>query len=62
MSKHEAELIEAVMDLQKHIRSTFKFDVRKHFSLMVRDVAVSKAIEKALAHADPEATIPMVQS
>jgi len=43
----EKELLQALKDLQKEVRSAFKFDVRKHYSLMVADAAATKAVRKA---------------
>ena len=42
-----AELLDALRDLQKELRAVVKFDVRKHYSLMVRDAAASTAIARA---------------
>lgn len=41
------ELLQALKDLQKELRAHVKFDVWKHYSLMVADVAADKAIRKA---------------
>jgi hypothetical protein len=41
------DLLEALRALQQEVKSAVKFDVKKHYSLMVADVAASKAIEKA---------------
>lgn len=41
------ELLQALEDLRAQLRHHVKFDVRKHYSLMVADVAASKAIDKA---------------
>ena len=42
-----AELITALEDLRSQLRGHIRFDVKKHYSLMVADVAAAKAIEKA---------------
>ena len=41
------ELVEAAELLRKEWREHIKIDVKKHYSLLVADVAVSKAIDKA---------------
>lgn len=41
------ELLEALVELTHSISEHVKFDVRKHYSLMVCHVAAQKAIEKA---------------
>lgn len=41
------ELLQALVDLRAEIKRVVKFDVRKHFSLMVADVAADKALAKA---------------
>lgn len=41
------ELLEALEALQTEIRQAVKFDVKKHYSLMVADAAASKAVAKA---------------
>lgn len=41
------ELLEALKELQSQIQQHFKLDVKKHFSLMLANVAASKAIDKA---------------
>ena len=41
------DLLEALRALQQEIKTAVKFDVKKHYSLMVAEVAASKAIEKA---------------
>lgn len=40
-----ALLREALRGLQTQVRAHVKFDVKKHFSLMVADVAATKALE-----------------
>jgi hypothetical protein len=40
-------LLEAAKELQKQLRAHVKLNVRKHYSLMVADAAVSAAILKA---------------
>ena len=47
MTSTEAELLAALIDLQKQIREHHKMNVRKDFSLMVADVQASKAIANA---------------
>ena len=42
-----AELLEALENLQNQIRTHIKMDVKKHYSLMLADVAASKAIAKS---------------
>lgn len=47
MDSHE-ELITALKDLRERMRSAVgKFNVRKHYSLMVADAQAAKAIDKA---------------
>ena len=41
------ELLEALEGLQRELRQHIRFDVKKHYSLMVYDVAATKAIAKA---------------
>ena len=41
------DLLAALRDFQSQVRSNIKFDVKKHYSLMVADAAVTKAIAKA---------------
>ena len=41
------DLLEALKDLRKQLNWHIKFNVKKHFSLMVADVAASKAIARA---------------
>ena len=41
------ELLEALKDLRKEVRAHVKFDVKKHYSLMVADVCADKAIARA---------------
>ena len=41
------ELLEALCELQKQVRAHIKFDVKKHYSLMVADAAATAAIGKA---------------
>lgn len=43
----EQELLEALRALQKEVHGAVKFNVRKHYHLMVADAAASKAIAKA---------------
>jgi hypothetical protein len=40
------DMYEALKSLQSEIRASLKFDVKKHYSLMLADVATSKAIAK----------------
>lgn len=41
------DLLDALTHLQQEIRRAVKFDVKKHYSLMLADSAASKAIAKA---------------
>jgi hypothetical protein len=41
------DLLKALVDLQREIHHVVKMDVRKHYSLMLADVAASKAIASA---------------
>lgn len=41
------ELLEALIGLQKEIKHHIRFNVKKHYSLMVQDAAATKAIAKA---------------
>ena len=40
-------IIDAAKDLQKELRQHIKMDVKKHYSLMVADAQLSKAIFEA---------------
>ena len=41
------DLVAALADLQKEIRAHVSFNVKKHYSLMLADVAASKALDRA---------------
>jgi hypothetical protein len=41
------DLLTALEDLRKELRAHVKLDVKKHYSLMVADVAADKAARKA---------------
>ena len=41
------ELVEALESLQREVKNAVKFDVKKHYSLMVADVTASKTLAKA---------------
>lgn len=41
------DLLETLKHLRAEIRAVIKFDVKKHYSLIVADVAADKAIAKA---------------
>lgn len=41
------EMLEALRELQQKLHRAIKMDVKRHYSLMVADVAASKAIAKA---------------
>ena len=41
------DLLAALKDLQSEVKRLIRFNVRKHYSLMVADAAASKAIAKA---------------
>jgi hypothetical protein len=44
------ELVAALVELRRQLRSHVKMDVKKHFSLMVADAAASKAIDNATSN------------
>ena len=41
------ELVEALENLQKQLKEHVKFDVKKHYSLMVVDALATKTLKKA---------------
>jgi hypothetical protein len=43
------ELLYALVELRKELRNHVKFDVKKHYHLMVADACAAKAIDKAKA-------------
>ena len=47
MNTLETELVSVLRELQKKLHDHIKWDVKKHFSLMVADAAASKVIRKA---------------
>ena len=47
MTPLETEMLMAMEDLIKELRSHVKMDVRKHFSLMVAEACAQKVIWKA---------------
>lgn len=46
LAQEHEKLRTALEDLQKQLRQHIKFDVRKHYSLMVADSAATKALAK----------------
>lgn len=40
------ELLQALVDLQKEIKASLNFNVKKHYSLMVADAFANKVIKK----------------
>lgn len=44
---HAEELLAALIRLRSEVRAAIKFDVRKHYSLMLADVMADQAIRKA---------------
>lgn len=51
------ELLEALLSLQKEIRNAVKFDVKKHYSLMLADAVASKVIAKATGEVTQHSTV-----
>lgn len=47
LSDTESALIVAIEDLREQVRAHVKFNVRKHYRLMIADVAADNAIRKA---------------
>jgi len=48
LEKLNAELVSALNDLRKELRAHIKFNVRKHYSLMVADAIAGTAIHNTL--------------
>lgn len=49
LAEQLSDLLVAMKDLRKELRATMRFDVKKHYSLMVADVQADKASMRAEA-------------